>query len=159
VRECESARCQIAECRDALRRLALERLGCARDNQPYIVPIYFAYESDRLYGFATFGKKIDWMRSNSRVCVQADEVLSNDNWISIAVLGRYEELSDTPAYASERGKAQSLLKKRSVWWQTGCVASNVRSQSETPSPAFYCVRIEEISGLRASAQGGPVRVR
>jgi uncharacterized protein len=147
------------ECRDALRRLAFGRLGCARDNQPYIVPIYFAYESDRLYGFATSGQKIDWMRSNPRVCVEADELLSSDNWISFVALGRYEELPDTSAYANERGKAQSLLEKRSLWWQTSYVASNVRGQSQAPSPVFYCVHIEKISGLRASSEGGPARVR
>jgi nitroimidazol reductase NimA-like FMN-containing flavoprotein (pyridoxamine 5'-phosphate oxidase superfamily) len=150
---------QDRECRDTLARLGFGRLGCARDNQPYVVPIYFAYEPDHLYGFATFGQKIEWMRSNPRVCVQSDEVLDNDNWISVVVLGRYEELPDTPGYASERGKAQSLLEKRSMWWQIGYVASSVRGQSEAPSAVFYCVHIEEISGLRASPEGSPVRVR
>jgi uncharacterized protein len=150
---------QDRDCRDTLARLGFGRLGCARDNQPYIVPIYFAYQSDRLYGFATLGQKIEWMRSNPRVCVQADEVLSNDNWVSIVAVGQYEELPDTPGYANERGKAQSLLEKRSMWWQTSYVASKVRGQSEAPSPVFYCVHIEKISGLRASPEGSPVRVR
>jgi len=114
------------ECRDTLARLGFGRLGCARENQPYIVPIYFAYEPDRLYGSATLGHKIEWMRTNPRVCVQLDEVLNNDDWISIIVLGRYEELTDTLGYANERGKAQSLLDKRSMWWQISYVASNVR---------------------------------
>src|SRR5579863_1195450 len=105
---------QDHECRDTLRRLAFGRLGCARDNQPYIVPIYFAYEPDHLYGFATLGRKIEWMRTNPRVCVQLDEVFGNDNWTSVIVVGRYEELPDTPGYANERGKAQSLLEKRSM---------------------------------------------
>jgi len=150
---------QDRECRDILARLGFGRLGCARDNQPYIVPIYFAYEPDHLYGFATLGQKIEWMRTNPRVCVQSDEVLGNDNWSSIIVLGRYEELPDTPAYANERGKAQSLLEKRSMWWQISYIASNVRGQSEAPSPVFYCVHIDEISGLRATPEGEPVRVR
>ena len=147
------------DCRDTLDRLGFGRLGCARDNQPYIVPIYFAYEPDHLYGFATFGQKIDWMRSNPLVCVQSDEVLGNDNWTSVVVLGRYEELPDTPEYAKERSKALSLLEKRSIWWQTGYVVSNVRGESKPPSPVFYCIHIEEISGLRASPEGSPVRVR
>jgi hypothetical protein len=46
---------QDRECPDLLARLGLGRLGCARDNQPYVVPIYFAYEPDHLYAFATFG--------------------------------------------------------------------------------------------------------
>jgi nitroimidazol reductase NimA-like FMN-containing flavoprotein (pyridoxamine 5'-phosphate oxidase superfamily) len=150
---------QDRECRDILTRLGFGRLGCAHNNQPYIVPIYFAYEADELYGFATFGQKIEWMRANPLVCVESDEVLGNDNWISIIILGQYEELPDTPGYVNERAKAQSLLEKRSMWWRTSYVASNVRGQSEAPSPVFYCVHIEEISGLRASPEGSPVRVR
>lgn len=150
---------QDRDCRETLRRLGFGRLGCARENQPYIVPIYFAYEPDHLYGFATFGQKIEWMRANPHVCVEADEVFSKDNWVSIVVLGRYEELPDTPQYAQERRKAQSLLEKRAMWWQTAYVESNVRGQSDPSSPVFYCVHIEEISGLRASAEGSPVRVR
>ena len=151
-------RIQDRECQDTLRRLGFGRLGCARENRPYIVPIYFAYEPDHLYGFATFGQKIDWMRSNPLVCVQCDEILGNDNWTSVVVLGRYEELPDTPKYTQERKKAQSLLEKRSIWWQTGYVTSNLRGP-EAPAPVFYCIHAEEISGLRASPEGSPVRVR
>jgi nitroimidazol reductase NimA-like FMN-containing flavoprotein (pyridoxamine 5'-phosphate oxidase superfamily) len=147
------------DCRETLRRLGFGRLGCARNNQPYIIPIYYAYESDRLYGFATFGQKIEWMRSNPLVCVQADEVLDNDNWTSVVVLGRYEELPDTQEYTKERGKALSLLEKRSMWWQTSYVVSSVRNQPEAPKSVFYCIHIEEMSGLRASPEGSPVRVR
>lgn len=31
-----------AECLDLLARSRLGRLGCAHQNQPYVVPIYFA---------------------------------------------------------------------------------------------------------------------
>jgi nitroimidazol reductase NimA-like FMN-containing flavoprotein (pyridoxamine 5'-phosphate oxidase superfamily) len=150
---------QDRECRDLLARLGLGSLGCARDNQPYVVPIYFAYEPDHLYAFATFGRKIEWMRTNPLVCVQADEILGNDNWTSVEVRVRYEELLDTPKYARERSKAQSLLEKRQLWWQTSYVASTIRSQSQPPAPVFFRIHIEEISGLRASPVGAPVRVR
>jgi nitroimidazol reductase NimA-like FMN-containing flavoprotein (pyridoxamine 5'-phosphate oxidase superfamily) len=144
------------DCRDTLARLGFGGLGCARDNQPYIVPIYFACEADHLYGFATFGQKIEWMRSNPLVCIQSNEVLGDDNWTSVVLLGRYEELPDTPEYAKERGKALSLLEKRSIWWQTSYL---VRGQSKPPSPVFYCIHIKGVSGLRASPEGSPVRVR
>jgi nitroimidazol reductase NimA-like FMN-containing flavoprotein (pyridoxamine 5'-phosphate oxidase superfamily) len=146
-------------CRDLLARLGFGRLGCSRDNQPYIVPIYFVCERDRLYGFATVGQKIEWMRLNPRVCVQADEVFGDDNWTCVVVLGRYEELPNASEYAEERRRAQSLLEKRSIWWQTSYVAAQVRDQLEPPSPVFYRIHVEEISGLRASPEGAPVRVR
>jgi len=86
-------------------------------------------------------------------------VLSNDNWTSLIVLGRYEELPDTSEYARKRSNALSLLEKRSMWWQTSYLASTVRNTPNAPSPVFYCIHIEQITGLRASPEGGPVRVR
>jgi nitroimidazol reductase NimA-like FMN-containing flavoprotein (pyridoxamine 5'-phosphate oxidase superfamily) len=71
------------ECRQFLSRSAFGRLACARGNQPYVVPIYFVYEPDHLYGFSTFGKKVEWMRSNPLVCVEIDEVPNHFNWTSL----------------------------------------------------------------------------
>jgi len=34
------------ECREVLARGSIGRLGCSLDNQPYVVPICFAYELD-----------------------------------------------------------------------------------------------------------------
>jgi hypothetical protein len=61
------------ECRELLARQGGGRLGCARDNQPYVVPIYFVAEGDNLYCFATLGQKIEWMRLNPLVCLKAVE--------------------------------------------------------------------------------------
>jgi nitroimidazol reductase NimA-like FMN-containing flavoprotein (pyridoxamine 5'-phosphate oxidase superfamily) len=46
------------ECRAVLGRASIGRLGCARDNQPYVVPVYLAYEPDYVYVFSTLGKKL-----------------------------------------------------------------------------------------------------
>jgi nitroimidazol reductase NimA-like FMN-containing flavoprotein (pyridoxamine 5'-phosphate oxidase superfamily) len=37
------------ECSELLRRVGFGRLGCANNNQPYVVPIYFALESEQLF--------------------------------------------------------------------------------------------------------------
>ncbi len=139
------------ECRDLLARLGFGRLACAHRNQPYIVPIYFAYEPDHLYGFATLGRKVEWMRSNPLVSVEVDEVLSHYRWSSVVVLGRYEELPDTPEYRGVRLLAQVRLEKRALWWQTAYAASQARSEPRPPNAVFYCIHIEEITGRRATA--------
>ena len=138
------------ECDDLLARIGFGRLACARDNQPYIVPIYFAHQPGHLYGFATVGQKIEWMRSNPRVCVQVDDVSGPDQWASVIAVGRYQELPDTTEYTQARNWALSLLKRRTSWWQTGYAASQLRSQPQAYVPILYCIHIEEISGLRAS---------
>ncbi len=139
------------ECRDLLARLGFGRLACAHQNQPYIVPIYFAYEPDCLYGFATLGRKVEWMRSNPLVSVEVDEALSHYRWSSVVVLGRYEELPDTPEHREVRLQAQLRLEKRTLWWQTAYAASQVRSDPHPPNAVFYRIRIEEITGRRATA--------
>ena len=139
------------ECCDLLTRLGFGRLACAHENQPYVVPVYFAYEVDRLYGFATMGQKIEWMRVNPLVCLQVDEVRSPLEWVSVVVRGRYEELSDrTKHYAKMRQHAQELLEKRSMWSQTGFAAAQTRKQFNRRFPIFYCIHIQQITGHRAS---------
>ena len=139
------------ECEDLLGRLDFGRLACARDNQPYVVPIYFASEPGCLYGFATMGQKIEWMRLNPLVCVEADEVRGVSEWASVVVRGRYEEFPDTPEYAEPRRAAQSRLEKvRSLWWQTGFAAAQTRGRFDRDITVFYCIHIEELSGRRGS---------
>jgi len=65
------------ECGTVLARVDFGRLACARDDQPYVVPIHFVYDGDHLYGLTTAGQKIDWMRSNPRVCLEIDERMSH----------------------------------------------------------------------------------
>jgi uncharacterized protein len=137
-------------CRELLARLGTGRLACARNSQPYVVPIDFAYEADHLYGFSTVGQKIEWMRENPLVCVEAGEVGAHNQWATVVALGRYEELPDNPEYAEARRRAQSVLERRSLWWQTGYAASQLRGGPKPAEPVFYCIHIEEISGHRAA---------
>jgi len=44
-------------------------LGLSRDGQPYVVPLTYGYVAGRiLFHGAAAGKKLDWIRSNPRVC-------------------------------------------------------------------------------------------
>lgn len=139
------------ECEDLLTRVSFGRLGCARDNQPYIVPIYFAFERGQIYGFATMGQKIEWMRLNPLVCLEAEEILNETEWASVVVQGRYEEFPDTPQYAESRREAQSKLEKiRSFWWKTGLSVAQARWRFDRDITVFFCIRVDEMTGRRAS---------
>jgi uncharacterized protein len=138
------------ECREILTRLGYGRLACSSNNRPYIVPIYFAFEADRLCCFSTLGRKIEWMRENPLVCVEADELRAHDDWASVVVLGRYLEIPNTREYAKNREQVRSLLQKRSLWWQSGYTATQIRRKGKPSVPVFYVIQIEEMSGLRGS---------
>jgi len=62
------------ECHEFLGRASFGRLRCSLGDQPYIVPVCLACESDCIYVVSTFGKKIEWMRANPKVCIQIDEI-------------------------------------------------------------------------------------
>ncbi|HEX6185103.1 MAG TPA: pyridoxamine 5'-phosphate oxidase family protein [Pyrinomonadaceae bacterium] len=162
------------ECADVLEQARVGRLACARDNQPYVVPIFFVYHGGHvcgrhlsgkhLYGFTTLGQKIEWMRANPLVCVETDEVTSFDRWMSVVVLGRYEELPDTPEFEAARVTAYELLQRHAVWWQPGYVSTVHRDPAQPLIPIYYRIRIERVTGHRATpeedetpASAAPVR--
>lgn len=140
----------IEECRHALAHANVARLVCEMDDQPYAVPVYLAYDGTYLFGFATMGYKIDCMRSNPLVCVEIDEVKSKNQWMSVVVLGTYEELPDTPEYEATRAHAHELLQRRAMWWEPASVAVEHRDFPKRFSPIFYRIRINRMTGHRAS---------
>jgi nitroimidazol reductase NimA-like FMN-containing flavoprotein (pyridoxamine 5'-phosphate oxidase superfamily) len=135
------------ECRSALRRVGFGRLACARDDQPYVVPIYFSYDRMYVYAFSTLGQKVEWMRSNPLVCLEIDEQMSSQDWISVVVFGRYEELPDTPEFGPARVQAHEVLQERATWWEPAYVATEHREQL---APIFYRIYIKKMTGRRAT---------
>lgn len=138
------------ECRDVLARLGFGRLACSSNDRPYIVPVYFAFDADRLHCFSTLGQKIFWMRENPLVCVEADEIRAHDNWESVVVLGRYVEISSGPDGEKARTHIRSLLQRRPLWWQSGYSVNQVRTRLKPASQIYYCILIEKMTGLRGS---------
>ena len=140
----------IDECREALAHANVARLVCEMDDQPYAVPVYLAYDHGYLFGFATMGLKIDCMRANPLVCVEIDDIKSENQWMSVVVFGSYEELPDIPEYEVARARAHELLHKRAMWWEPACVALEHRGFQKTFSPIFYRIHIDRMTGHRAS---------
>lgn len=137
------------ECLEVLARLRFGRLGCSRDNRPYIVPTHFTYHEGHLYSFATFGQKIEWMRANPLVCIEADEIVDHYRWTSVIVQGRYEELLDTPTWRPERELAHALLQGRAAWWEPAYVRTAHLVAAGSLIPIYYRVQIDHVTGRRA----------
>ncbi len=140
---------EVAECRRMLAGARFGRLACAHENQPYVVPVFFAVDGDYVYLFSMPGRKIEWMRNNPQVCLEIDNVKSWNDWTSIVVLGRYDELADTPDCHCERLRAHELLQRRPMWWQPASVAVANHDGSRDFTPVFFRISIERVTGHRA----------
>ena len=136
------------ECSEVLQRVSIGRLACSLNDQPYVVPVAFSYEPDCIYIFSTFGKKIEWMRKNPKVCLQADEIGNRSNWTSVIVTGTYLELIE-PQYEAQREHAQKRLAQYSQFWRIPLAERREQTSDLSIQTVFFRIDIESISGLRA----------
>jgi nitroimidazol reductase NimA-like FMN-containing flavoprotein (pyridoxamine 5'-phosphate oxidase superfamily) len=137
------------ECSELLQRVSIGRLACSLNDQPYVVPVAFSYEPDCIYIFSTFGKKIEWMRKNPKVCLQADEISNRSNWTSVVVTGTYLELNVPQYHTAQREHARERLAAQySEWWRIPLSGARDRGLLSSMETVFFRIDIKAISGLR-----------
>jgi len=57
-----------------LRSALVGRLGLCKDNEPYVVPLNYAYEKNHIYFHcAETGTKMEYLHQNPAVCFEVDE--------------------------------------------------------------------------------------
>ncbi len=122
------------------------RLACAKDDQPYVVPITYAADGNNLYSFSLVGRKVEWMRGKPKVCLQVDAFSDGREWRSVVAYGQYEELPDRIGWKVERERAWSLLSREAEWWAPGAL----KPVAQSPAPhLFYRIVVDEVTGRHA----------
>ncbi len=94
-----------AEINQILSRVGYGHLACSRDDQPYVVPVHYAFLNGEIFIYTTEGKKFEIIQGNPLVCLQVEEVTDNQHWASVIVEGVAEQITK-PA---EREKAVKLV--------------------------------------------------
>jgi len=130
-----------------LDRIRYGHLGCAQDNHPYVVPIHFAYDQHTIYLYTTEGKKSEMIDANPEVCLQVEEVVDNETWSSVIVVGDAEKLTDKKdremAYSAIIATNPTLTPALSFQW----VDKWVREQHDVE--VIYRINRKSITGRRA----------
>jgi len=131
---------------ELLKNSTFGRLACSLENQPYIVPFNFAFDTkEHIYGFSTLGQKILWMRKNPRVCVEVEDITSPNDWTTLVIFGEYEELSGSSELVKLRDYAHELLSSRPMWWKPAYLAGAFREGVEE-EPVYFRIKIGKVSG-------------
>lgn len=136
-----------AECAEVLAGNRLGHLACARDKQPYVVPIHYAYADGHLYVFSLSGKKIDIMRANPLVSMLV-ETRREDGWRSVIADGRYEELPDEIGHKRERDHALQVLGRHADWWEPGSLKPML-PVARRAREGFFRIAIDKMTGREA----------
>ena len=120
---------RASEAREVLEQLNYAHLAVAKDNIPYVVPVHYAFDGEDLFIYTTEGKKAEIIRINPEICLQAEEVVDNENWRSVIVSGTAEQIIDEES----RQKALDLILKInprltpaiSIRWMDAWVRENI----------------------------------
>lgn len=135
---------------DILARVGYGHLACCRDDQPYVVPVHYAYEAGDLFVYTTEGKKADIIKENANVCLQLEEVVDNQHWQSVIVDATAIKLSA----GAERDRALELITKLnptltpavSIHWMDDWVRENIE--------VVYKIEPNTMTGRRAIDRTG-----
>ena len=126
-------------------------LACSFNDQPYVVPIHFAYSEPVIYFFTTEGKKTEILDRNPRVCLQLEEVKDNSHWTSVIIYGEAERLTNDPlrseAIEALASRNPTLTPAVSVRWMDNWIRENIE--------AVYRIMPTDITGRATINRGGP----
>ena len=89
-----------------LSQVGYGHLACSRDDQPYVLPIYYTFEGGEIYVYTTAGLKSEIIANNPKVCLQVEEINDDGAWRSVVVMGEAHEVVD-PA---ERDRVIKLIR-------------------------------------------------
>jgi uncharacterized protein len=112
-----------------LKRVGYGHLGLVRENDPYVVPIHYAYEDPNIFIFTTEGKKTEIIKINPKVCLQVEELIDEKHWQSVIALGEAILLTDDDEvkHAMELilAKNPNLTPALSIRWMDQWIRSNI----------------------------------
>jgi nitroimidazol reductase NimA-like FMN-containing flavoprotein (pyridoxamine 5'-phosphate oxidase superfamily) len=134
-----------AACYELVKDGDFARLGCCKDGQPYVVPIRYAYSDSRLLSFSMPGRKVDFMRTNPKVCLEIEHFSDPAYWKCVVIEGIFHEL----AREEERDHAWKLLQGRKNWWEPGALKPEPQEITGERSHLYYEIIINQLTGREA----------
>ena len=102
------------------------RLACTDSEQPYLVPVTYAFDGNYIYGQTNEGLKLGLLRNNPNVCFEVDTMTNMANWQSVIVRGTFEELKEKDAE-----NARTILKNRVFPMMTSATIDGEQHEVET----------------------------
>ncbi|HTN20478.1 MAG TPA: pyridoxamine 5'-phosphate oxidase family protein [Pelobium sp.] len=82
------------DCKSLLQENYWGHIAYIDGDKPFIIPTTYYYDliKNTIIAYSAPGHKIDSFRVRSKVCLQIDQVNSINNWKSVLVHGKFEEL-------------------------------------------------------------------
>lgn len=141
---------KMDDCLQLLNENYIGRLSFISHSSPYIIPITYFHdvEEKSILSYSTEGHKIDAMRKFPSVSFQVDEINTIQNWKSVLIHGKFEELQGSTAKKYLRkfsqGVQETIAKK--IGESPKFISDFSSRLSERKLPIVYRIHINDISG-------------
>lgn len=114
---------------EIVKRVGYGHLACSLYDEPYVVPVHYAFDDGEIFIYTTEGKKSEIIKVNPRVCLQIEEVTDDQHWQSVIINGEAGPIREE----ADREKALKLIvainptltPAVSVHWMDNWIRDNV----------------------------------
>lgn len=135
-----------AEISTMLDAINIGYLACALSNVPYVVPLRFVHNGGYLYALTTIGRKLDIMQINDNVCISFTEIKAVNDWKSLVVVGKFEDILKSIDGDSLHMFAHRLLSRTPEWWEPAYTRTVLRGKERPLVPVYFRVSILQATG-------------
>ncbi len=141
---------ELSECLNLLGRNYLGRVAFIFQGDPYIIPITYFHDANEkcILSYAAKGHKIQAMRNYGSVAFQVDEIKSIQEWKSVLVHGKFQELEGSTAKNYLRKFADGV--QQTIKQKKGKAPQFIRDFSsrlqKNSMPIVYKISVEDIQG-------------
>jgi nitroimidazol reductase NimA-like FMN-containing flavoprotein (pyridoxamine 5'-phosphate oxidase superfamily) len=149
------------EAETLLEQVKYGHLGCAVNDEPYVVPVHYSYHRPDIYIYTTDGRKSEIISVNPRVCLQVERVQDDGHWQSVLVTGDASRLED-PADKDAALKIilddnPKLAPAVSLKWSNNWIRENVEVIYRITPSKITGRQADQIETHAATFQGASVR--
>ena len=132
------------EARKFLHKTKYGHLAYAYEGQPYIVPINFAYDSENVYFRTTDGTKTRCLAANAKVCLQVEQIDSQEQWESVMVVGSAEPITSPEEFR----RADKHFSQRGMAPPPEMAKASFSNRTGENRVAVYRIRPKAITGRK-----------
>jgi len=141
---------ELSECLKILGNHFIGRLSYIHGKSPYIVPVTYFHdkEENSIISYSAEGHKLDAMRKRDSVAFQVDVIESIQEWHSVQVHGRFEELTGSTAEKYMRRFAEGVQETitRSKGTHPKFIQDFSNRLQKKNIPIVYRIHIADIKG-------------
>lgn len=139
---------------EVLENAPVAHLGLIDGERPYVTPMSFVVEGDRIFFRTMAGKKLDALRANPFVCIEASKYdEETGEWESVIVWGVARETDED---SIKQDVISHLFRKYEKAVGSPLSGSGMRPLEDLPH--VVVVEMEEVSGM-TSGRGWSQRTR